>query len=253
MSTVTQEAIAPIAPEALVGDRAHASRAPIDMPRGWLMRRLLLVADVIGLISAFLLALAVGPATAAADRVDVWWELALFVACLPLWVFLARAHSLYDRDEERSDHSTVDDIFGVFQVVTIGTWSFLALTHLAGLPASDVAAARHLLADRGSTRPSPPSGDPHRRPTSPGLRSERDHRRLGRRGGARRQQDSPASRVPPQRRRLRRRQQRHVLQRCRSPRADRSDRRPSSAHSLTFRASCRDRVLGGLGRAERSR
>ena len=134
MSTVTQEAIAPIAPEALVGDRAHASLAPIDMPRGWLMRRLLLVADVIGLMSAFLLALAVGPATPIADRVNAWWEIALFVASLPLWVFLARAHSLYDRDGERSDHSTVDDIFGVFQVVTIGTWSFLAITHLAGLP-----------------------------------------------------------------------------------------------------------------------
>ncbi len=134
MSTVTQEAIAPIAPEALVGDRAYASRAPIDMPRGWLMRRLLLVADVTGLMSAFLLALAIGPATPIADRVNVWWEVALFVASLPLWVFLARAHSLYDRDEERSDHSTVDDIFGVFQVVTIGTWSFLAITHLAGLP-----------------------------------------------------------------------------------------------------------------------
>ena len=98
------------------------------------MRRLLLVADVVGLMSAFLLALAVGPATPFADRVNVWWEVALFVASLPLWVFLARAHSLYDRDEERSDHSTVDDIFGVFQVVTIGTWSFLAITHLAGLP-----------------------------------------------------------------------------------------------------------------------
>jgi exopolysaccharide biosynthesis polyprenyl glycosylphosphotransferase len=134
VSAVPQEAIAPIALEALVGDRAHAPHAPIEMPRGWLMRRLLLVADVIGLMSAFLLATAVGPATPAADRVSVWWEIALFVASLPLWVFLARAHSLYDRDEERSDHSTVDDIFGVFQVVTIGTWSFLAITHLAGLP-----------------------------------------------------------------------------------------------------------------------
>ena len=134
MSTVTQEAIAPIAPEALVGDRAYASRAPIDMPRGWLMRRLLLAADVIGLMSAFLLALALGPAAPATDRVDVRWEIVLFAASLPLWVFLMRAHSLYDRDEERSDHSTVDDIFGVFQVVTIGTWSFLAITHLAGLP-----------------------------------------------------------------------------------------------------------------------
>jgi exopolysaccharide biosynthesis polyprenyl glycosylphosphotransferase len=98
------------------------------------MRRLLLSADAIGLMSAFLLALAVGPATPVADRVSVWWEIALFAGSLPLWVFLARAHSLYDRDEERSDHSTVDDIFGVFQVVTIGTWSFLAITHLAGLP-----------------------------------------------------------------------------------------------------------------------
>ena len=104
------------------------------MPRGWLMRRLLLAADVIGLTSAFLLAVAVGPATAVADQVDVRWAIALFVASLPFWVFLARAHSLYDRDEERSDHSTVDDIFGVFQVVTIGTWSFLAITQLAGLP-----------------------------------------------------------------------------------------------------------------------
>jgi exopolysaccharide biosynthesis polyprenyl glycosylphosphotransferase len=134
VSTVPHEAIVPIAPEALVSDRLHAHQAPIDMPRGWLMRRLLLVADVTGLMSAFLLALAVGPASPVADRVSVWWELALFIASLPLWVFLARAHSLYDRDEERSDHSTVDDIFGVFQVVTIGTWSFLAITHLAGLP-----------------------------------------------------------------------------------------------------------------------
>jgi exopolysaccharide biosynthesis polyprenyl glycosylphosphotransferase len=134
VSTVPQEAIASIAREALVGDRALAPHAPIEMPRGWLMRRLLLSADVIGLMSAFLLALALGPTTSAADRVNPWWEIALFAASLPLWVFLARAHSLYDRDEERSDHSTVDDIFGVFQVVTIGTWSFLAITHLTGLP-----------------------------------------------------------------------------------------------------------------------
>jgi exopolysaccharide biosynthesis polyprenyl glycosylphosphotransferase len=104
------------------------------MPRGWLMRRLLLLADVVGLTVAYLLALEVTPAAIGTDKVAVWWEVAFFLASLPLWVFLARAHSLYDRDEERSDHSTVDDIFGVFQVVTIGTWSFFALTYLTGLP-----------------------------------------------------------------------------------------------------------------------
>jgi hypothetical protein len=67
VSTVPQEAIAPIMQEALVGDRAFAPRAPVDMPRGWLMRRRLLAAAVIGLTSAFLLAIAVGPVPAVAD------------------------------------------------------------------------------------------------------------------------------------------------------------------------------------------
>jgi exopolysaccharide biosynthesis polyprenyl glycosylphosphotransferase len=102
------------------------------------MRRLLLVADVAGLTTAFLLALAFAPVPTVGDRVDVWWEVALFLVSLPFWIFLARVHSLYDRDEERSDHSTVDDIFGVFQTVTIGTWSFFAVTYLTGLPHSTV-------------------------------------------------------------------------------------------------------------------
>jgi exopolysaccharide biosynthesis polyprenyl glycosylphosphotransferase len=110
------------------------SAAKIERPRGWLMRRLLLAADLVGLTTAFLLAMAVAPPAAVADRVSSTAEIALFIASLPFWVILARMHSLYDRDEERSDHSTVDDIFGVFQVVTIGTWSFFAVTHLTGLP-----------------------------------------------------------------------------------------------------------------------
>jgi exopolysaccharide biosynthesis polyprenyl glycosylphosphotransferase len=134
VSSIPQEAIAPAPREALLGDRAHALRAPIDMPRGWLMRRILLLADIAGLTTAYLLALALAPGATGADRVAAWWEVALFMVSLPFWVFLARVHSLYDRDEERSDHSTVDDIFGVFQVVTIGTWSFFALTYFTGLP-----------------------------------------------------------------------------------------------------------------------
>jgi exopolysaccharide biosynthesis polyprenyl glycosylphosphotransferase len=134
LGTVPQEAIVPVPRETFLSDRANALQAPIDMPRGWLMRRLLLVADVVGLTASFLLALALAPTPTLGERVDVWWEVALFLVSLPFWVFLARVHSLYDRDEERSDHSTVDDIFGVFQTVTIGTWSFFAVTYLTGLP-----------------------------------------------------------------------------------------------------------------------
>jgi exopolysaccharide biosynthesis polyprenyl glycosylphosphotransferase len=97
------------------------------------MRRLLLAADVAGLTIAFFAALTLAPIPTA-DTVQVEWELALFVLSLPLWILLARVHGLYDRDEERSNHSTVDDVVGIAQVVTIGTWCFLAVTHLAGLP-----------------------------------------------------------------------------------------------------------------------
>ena len=42
----------------------------------------------------------------------------------PGWILLLRLEGLYDRDEERTDHSTVDDIVGVFRSVTIGVWVF---------------------------------------------------------------------------------------------------------------------------------
>ncbi len=97
------------------------------------MRRLLLAADLIGLTVAFVIALTLAP-IAATDAVSVKRELLLFLGALPLWVLLARLHGLYDRDEGRSDHSTVDDVVGIIQVVTLGTWGFLAITYLADFP-----------------------------------------------------------------------------------------------------------------------
>ena len=103
------------------------------------MRRLLLAADVIGLVVAYFVALELAPPGSTADRVAPVWEMAIFVATMPLWILLARVYGLYDRDEERTDHSTVDDVVGVVQVVTLGTWSFLVLTHVTGLPYPNLA------------------------------------------------------------------------------------------------------------------
>ena len=93
--------------------------------RGALVRRTLLLADVAGLIVAFILANVLMPSMAApGDKVSPTDEYAVFLLAIPLWILLLRLEGLYDRDEERTDHSTVDDMVGVFRAVTIGVWVF---------------------------------------------------------------------------------------------------------------------------------
>ena len=95
--------------------------------RGWLVRRMLLAADVAGLVGAFLLtALALGelPTT---DP----WKLAALLASLPMWVLAAKVYGLYDRDEECADRSTLDDAVDVFHLVTVGVWLFFLVSWAA--------------------------------------------------------------------------------------------------------------------------
>jgi exopolysaccharide biosynthesis polyprenyl glycosylphosphotransferase len=101
--------------------------------RGWLVRRALVLADLAGLTAAFLAVSWVYGSFGPAGRVGAEGEYVLFAASLPLWVLIARLHGLYDRDEERADHPTTDDVVGVFHLVTICTWLFLAASLLTGL------------------------------------------------------------------------------------------------------------------------
>src|SRR5207248_8764980 len=99
--------------------------------RGWIVRRALLVADVVGLLAAFcateLLFLGLQ------GRVGIPVQSAIFVAVLPLWVVAAKLYGLYDRDEERATHSTADEVVTVFHLVTVGAWIFYATSWLVGL------------------------------------------------------------------------------------------------------------------------
>jgi exopolysaccharide biosynthesis polyprenyl glycosylphosphotransferase len=109
--------------------RIHGRR-PVSRShrRGWLLRRALLLSDLCGLGLAFAVAqLAFG----SSGSVEPALEIGLFVATLPVWVLLARIYRLYDYDEERTGHSTVDDLVGVFHLVTIGAWAFGMATWLA--------------------------------------------------------------------------------------------------------------------------
>ena len=107
--------------------------------RGWLIHRLLLIADLTGLSAAFLLTEGLLPASQSSGRVGSASEAFIFIASLPLWIVLAKLHGLYDHDEQRADHSTADDLAGVFHLVTAGTWILFFAGTLSGVAQPQVA------------------------------------------------------------------------------------------------------------------
>jgi exopolysaccharide biosynthesis polyprenyl glycosylphosphotransferase len=104
--------------------------AAVIRRRGWLVRRALLVADMLGLAMAFLLAETFHPPSV--NGVGLTAEYALFLLTLPLWVVMAKLYGLYDHDEERADNSTIYDLVPVFHLVTVGAWIFFAAAWVLG-------------------------------------------------------------------------------------------------------------------------
>jgi exopolysaccharide biosynthesis polyprenyl glycosylphosphotransferase len=102
--------------------------------RGWLVRRMLLAADVVGLLAAFVATELIWFDHWPSAPVGTWERAVIFVLLLPVWVLAASLYGLYDRDEERATHSTADEVVSVFHLITVGAWGFFATSWLVGLP-----------------------------------------------------------------------------------------------------------------------
>ena len=114
--------------------RADSTDAVTHVPkrrRGWLVRRFLVTADVAGLLLAFAIAelIVVGPGS---GRFDVLTETLAFIATLPGWVLVARLYGLYSQDDQRTNHTTTDEVANVFNMVTVCTWLFFAVSWVSG-------------------------------------------------------------------------------------------------------------------------
>ncbi len=105
--------------------------------RGRAVRRSLLGADLAALVTAFVALQVVFPAQASNDRLSLDSEALLFVASIPVWVLLARAMGLYDRDAERPEHTTVDDLFGIVSLVTTVVWLSFVVSYVTGAASPD--------------------------------------------------------------------------------------------------------------------
>ena len=121
--------------EDLVDERTRAllraRRNGASRRRGWVIRRALAAADVTGILLAFVLTqLAFAGNETPVDQVSPGVEVVLFALSLPLWVVLGRLYGLYAGDEERANHSTADDFFGVFNMLTVGAWVLFGLAYV---------------------------------------------------------------------------------------------------------------------------
>jgi exopolysaccharide biosynthesis polyprenyl glycosylphosphotransferase len=111
---------------------------PLGSRRGRMLRRALVLADIVGLALAFLLSSGIFHEKSG-DVVSPDLEIAFLALTLPLWIGLAKLYGLYERDEERADHSTADEVFGVVNLVTVGMWMVFLSAWLTGFADPDVA------------------------------------------------------------------------------------------------------------------
>ena len=117
--------------DALRGDLGGGSRRRIR--RGWLVRRALLAADVVGLLAAFFITELLFLGRDPVGGLGVGPETAIFFATLPVWVVVAKLYGLYDRDEERATHSTADEVVSVVHLITVCVWAYFGTSWLVGL------------------------------------------------------------------------------------------------------------------------
>jgi exopolysaccharide biosynthesis polyprenyl glycosylphosphotransferase len=93
------------------------------------VRRALLAADVGALTVAF----AVAKLIMSSGGGDVRLEVEMLVLTVLVWVLAAKLYGLYEHDEEQVDHSTLDEIVGVFHLVTLGAWFYFVAAWVAGV------------------------------------------------------------------------------------------------------------------------
>jgi exopolysaccharide biosynthesis polyprenyl glycosylphosphotransferase len=121
-----------------VGDRTlqildRRRRTAVVKRRGWLVRRMLLAADVVGLVSALLVAQWLAPSVDSVDAYSPRLEIFAFLLTVPAWIVITKLYGLYDHDDERANHSTADDFGGVFHMVTVCTWLVIVVTYLSDI------------------------------------------------------------------------------------------------------------------------
>jgi len=117
----------------LFAESRDAPRSRRRGHRGWLVRRMLAVADVVGLLLAFAITELTFGQAQRPNSIGVGYQIVVFVLTLPAWIVAAHIYGLYDQDDERAYHSTVDELVTVFHLITVGVFAFVGLSWMTGM------------------------------------------------------------------------------------------------------------------------
>jgi exopolysaccharide biosynthesis polyprenyl glycosylphosphotransferase len=112
--------------------RPHASPRGRRSRRSRVVRLALVLADFVGVAVAFGISMLLFPP---AEQGRLGWgaELGVFLGTMPAWLTLFRLHGLYERDDERADHSTIDEVAALVQVAALGVLVLEVVTLVTGL------------------------------------------------------------------------------------------------------------------------
>jgi exopolysaccharide biosynthesis polyprenyl glycosylphosphotransferase len=106
--------------------------SPRRVSRGWLLRRLLVLADLLGLFGS-LLATGLLFSAALFGGLGTFREVLVIVVAIGLWMLAAEMQGLYDRDNKLTARSTAGEFVGVFHLVTLGVWLVYPACWILGL------------------------------------------------------------------------------------------------------------------------
>jgi exopolysaccharide biosynthesis polyprenyl glycosylphosphotransferase len=117
----------------------EAEAEPRLRHRGIVLRRALLASDLLCIATAFLAAEAVYHHRPEQESVSAGPEIAVFMLSLPLWGLVALLYGLYQRDDSRVAHTTIDEVVHIFHMLTVCTWGFFAIANLTGVAHPQIA------------------------------------------------------------------------------------------------------------------
>lgn len=128
----------PFANERTLEILEHRRQSHRHHRRGWLVRRMLLVADVVALTTAFLVVeLIFGTGSGVTNSFGSAGEYGLLIVAVLGWILMARFYGLYEQDEERTHHPTSDEVTRVFHLITVGAWLLVTAEWVTGLAHPD--------------------------------------------------------------------------------------------------------------------